>query len=151
MSFHRMPILNIFVTRSTKNQRFTASGRHDFDPVRFFSARVAVQIFECSNVVGSGAGVPLQGSSVTRPQNRACTFRCTRLALYVLLEMLFGRRAYLHEADDDRCDRGRVFFCGGLPSCAAKALFLLLHLSVFAHDAPQMALPSFHSTRIASC
>jgi len=26
-----------------------------------------------------------------RPQNRACTFRCTRLALYVLLEILFVR------------------------------------------------------------
>src|SRR6266446_10523760 len=46
-----MPILNILVTRSTKNQRFAVSGCHDFDPVRFFSARVAVQIFECPNVM----------------------------------------------------------------------------------------------------
>src|SRR6266487_2841178 len=42
-------------------------------------------------MVGSGADAPVQGSSVTRPQNRACTFQCTRLALYVFLEMLFVR------------------------------------------------------------
>ncbi len=46
-----MAILNILVTRSTKNQRFAASGSHDFDPERFFSARVAVQVFECPNMM----------------------------------------------------------------------------------------------------
>src|SRR5438034_3928645 len=59
-------------------------------------------------MVGSGAGVPLQGSSVTRPQNRACTFRRTRLALYVLLEMLFVRertcmKLMMTGATEDEC------------------------------------------------
>src|SRR5260370_20150411 len=86
-----MAILNILVTRSTKNQRFAASGCHDFDPGRFFSARIAVQVFECPNMVGSGAVVPCgdRPSPALRTVRAAC--HRTRLALYALLERLFVR------------------------------------------------------------
>src|SRR6266699_3883929 len=75
----------------TENQGFTASGGHRLNPPCFLAAFVFVEVFERTEMVGSGADAPVQGSSVTRPQNRACTFQCTRLALYVFLEMLFVR------------------------------------------------------------
>jgi hypothetical protein len=83
--------MQIPVTGLTEDQGFAPTRGHDLDPSGFLSAVVGVQIFECPDMVGSGAAVPLQGSSVTRPQNRAYTFRCTRLAIYALLEMLSVR------------------------------------------------------------
>src|SRR5260370_3724747 len=86
-----MAILNILVTRSTKNQRFAASGCHDFDPGRFFSARIAVQVFECPNMVGSGAVVPCGDRPSPALRTVRAAFHPTRLALYALLERLFVR------------------------------------------------------------
>jgi hypothetical protein len=64
--------MKIVMAGSAKNQRLAATSSHDLDPEGLFPAIIVFQVFECPNMVGSGAGVPLQGSSVTRPQNRAC-------------------------------------------------------------------------------
>src|SRR5713226_4597891 len=127
-----------------EDQRFPAAGGHDLYPSRLLPTCVLFQVFECSDVVGSGAVVPCgdHPSPALRTVRAAC--HRTRLALYVLLEILFGRRACQHEVGDGKSDRGPGFSCGGLPSYAARAPFLLLHLSAFGHDAPQMALESFH-------
>src|SRR5712692_4757325 len=79
------------VTGSTQDQRLAASGSHDLHPSRFFPSWVFFQVFECSDVVGSGAVVPCgdHPSPALRTVRAAC--HRTRLALYVLFEILFVR------------------------------------------------------------
>src|SRR6266571_5594206 len=71
--------MNVVVTCSTGDQGLSLACCHDRDPSRLCCSPTRLEVLQHSNMVGSGADVPLQGSSVTRPQNRACTFRCTRL------------------------------------------------------------------------
>src|SRR6266571_1742873 len=76
---------------TAEDQRFAMAGRHGLHPSRFFSACVLFQIFECTDVVGSGAVVPCgdRPSPALRTVRAAC--HRTRLALYALLERLFVR------------------------------------------------------------
>lgn len=39
------------MTRTTKDQRLSTSGCHNLDPIRFLSAFILVEIFECANVM----------------------------------------------------------------------------------------------------
>ena len=74
------------MTRSTEDQRFSASCRHDFDPEGLLAALIFREVFECSDMVGSGAVVPCgdRPSPALRTVRAAC--HRTRLALYALLE-----------------------------------------------------------------
>src|SRR4249920_939073 len=83
--------MEVHVTGVAKHQRLATSGCHDLDPLWFFSSIVCVQVFQCSNVVGSGAVVPCgdRPSPALRTVRAAC--HRTRLALYALLERLFVR------------------------------------------------------------
>ena len=69
-----------------KHQRFATTGGHDLHPTRLFLALVLVQVFEGTNMVGSGAVVPCgdRPSPALRTVRAAC--HRTRLALYALLE-----------------------------------------------------------------
>src|SRR5947209_20411579 len=79
------------MTRSTENQRLAMARRHRFDPLRLVSACVFGEVFQSSNVVGSGAVVPCgdRPSPALRTVRAAC--HRTRLALYALLERLSVR------------------------------------------------------------
>jgi len=83
--------MQVHMAGTAKDQCFAMSGSHDLDPTRFFAAFVCVQVFEGSNMVGSGAVVPCgdHPSPALRTVRAAC--HRTRLALYVFLEILFVR------------------------------------------------------------
>src|SRR5258708_36210754 len=91
LSSHRMPVLDVHVTRSTEDQGLTFPCCHDFHPSGFVAACVVFQVFERPDVVGSGAVVPCgdRPSPALRTVRAAC--HRTRLALYALLERLFVR------------------------------------------------------------
>ena len=83
--------MKVSVACLTENQGFTASGGHRLDPPRFLAAFVFGEVFECTDMVGSGAVVPCgdRPSPALRTVRAAC--HRTRLALYALLERLFVR------------------------------------------------------------
>src|SRR6266700_5129575 len=76
---------------TAEDQRLAMTGSHDLYPTRFFLALVLVQVFEGTDMVGSGAVVPCgdRPSPALRTVRAAC--HRTRLALYALLERLFVR------------------------------------------------------------
>src|SRR6266571_7041742 len=83
--------MKVLMTRSTEDQRLSASCCHDFDPEGLLAALIFREVFECSDMVGSGAVVPCEDrpSPALRTVRAAC--HRTRLALYALLERLFVR------------------------------------------------------------
>src|SRR5438270_9942057 len=58
LSSHRSSIGHILVAGGAQHQRFAFPRRHDFDPCWFFATVIGLEVFECSEVVGSGAVVP---------------------------------------------------------------------------------------------
>ena len=89
-------ILDIHMASTAEDQGFSTAGSHDLNPLGFLSTCVLFQVFECPNVVGSGAVVPCgdRPSPALRTVRAAC--HRTRLALYALLERLFVREcAYM--------------------------------------------------------
>jgi hypothetical protein len=76
---------------TAENQRFSMAGRHDLNPLWFLSTRVLFQVFECPNVVGSGAVVPCGDRPLPALRTVRAACHRTRLALYALLERLFVR------------------------------------------------------------
>src|SRR5260221_13426219 len=83
--------MKIVMAGSAKNQRLAATSSHDLDPEGLFPAIIVFQVFQCPNMVGSGAVVPFgdRPSPALRTVRAAC--HRTRLALYALLERLFVR------------------------------------------------------------
>src|SRR5258708_1722623 len=79
------------MTSTTEDQRFSTTGSHDLYPTWLLPPFISVEIFERTNVVGSGAVVPCgdRPSPALRTVRAAC--HRTRLALYALLERLFVR------------------------------------------------------------
>jgi len=75
----------------TQNERFPLPGGHDLYPLRLLSTCVLFQVFECPDMVGSGAVVPCgdRPSPALRTVRAAC--HRTRLALHALLEGLCVR------------------------------------------------------------
>ena len=43
--------VEVLMTRSTEDQRFSASCRHDFDPERLLAALIFREVFECSDMM----------------------------------------------------------------------------------------------------
>ena len=78
--------MQIVMAGSAENQRLAATCSHDLDPEGLFPTIIGVQVFECPNMVGSGAVVPCgdRPSPALRTVRAAC--HRTRLALYALLE-----------------------------------------------------------------
>ena len=72
--------MDVLVAGAADDEGLAVACCHPCDPFGLVRPSPGVEVFEGTDMVGSGAGVPLQGSSVTRPQNRACTFRRTRLS-----------------------------------------------------------------------
>src|SRR5260221_14190493 len=83
--------MKIVMAGSAKNQRLAATSSHDLDPEGLFPAIIVFQVFQCPNMVGSGAVVPFgdRPSPALRTVRAAC--HRTRLALYALLERVFVR------------------------------------------------------------
>ncbi len=52
--------MKIVMAGSAKNQRLAATSSHDLDPEGLFPAIIVFQVFQCPNMVGSGAGIPCE-------------------------------------------------------------------------------------------
>jgi hypothetical protein len=63
--------MKVSVACLTENQRFTASGSHRLDPPRFLAAFVFGEVFERTDMVGSGAVVPC-GEIARHPPSEPC-------------------------------------------------------------------------------
>ncbi|GHO64230.1 hypothetical protein KSC_031220 [Ktedonobacter sp. SOSP1-52] len=40
--------MKLLVTSTTEDQRFSATGGHDFDPIGFLSAFISAKVFKCT-------------------------------------------------------------------------------------------------------
>src|SRR5438552_12839541 len=63
LSFHRTPVGDVLVTRSTEDQSLTMACRHAFDPFRFFPPCVPVQVFQCPDVMHLDLVSHMRGSA----------------------------------------------------------------------------------------
>src|SRR5260370_41908554 len=124
-----------------EDQRFPSAGGHDLYPSRLLPTCVLFQVFERSDVVGSGAVVPCgdRPSPALRTVRAAC--HRTRLAIYALLERLFVRECTCMKLVMAATTKDQSFPVAGRPHAFAERFpfFSIFHFLYMIH--PQRAFP----------
>src|SRR5260370_5763498 len=84
LSSHRMPVLDVHVTRSTEDQGLAFPCCHHLYPSGFLSPGILFQVFERPDMLGSGAVVPFGDRPSPARRTVRASYHRPRVDLYAL-------------------------------------------------------------------